>query len=375
MTITNNHPGFGTATLEPPVDVRRRACSADEFSPLREIVVGRAAGAVIPQASDPSAWLTLYSHLDAGQVAAVDGGALPQQVIEESEEDLETLAETLRGLGVVVHRPSGVDHAAPFSTPHWDSASGMYSYCPRDLTLIVGETIIETPSPVRARYHELDGLRELFRGYLLAGSAWISAPKPQLRDSLYGVGRDGLPVLTEDEPAFEAANVLRCGRDLFYQVSTSGNEFGRIWLESLLGPQGYRVHPVRDVYPHTHLDSTISLLRPGLVLLNPSRVTEDNIPGPLRDWDRIWCPEMRETGVSATGQSLSSPWLGMNLLMVNPELAVVDSAQHELIAQLERHGISVLPHTLRHDRALGGGFHCVTLDTVRDAPAGADYFG
>jgi glycine amidinotransferase/scyllo-inosamine-4-phosphate amidinotransferase 1 len=195
-----------------------------------------------------------------------------------------------------------------------------------------------------------------------------------LRDDIYEVGPDGLPRLGEAEPAFEAANVLRCGRDLFYQVSTSGNELGRIWLESVLAPQGYRVHPVRDVYAYTHLDSTISLLRPGLVLLNPERVTEENLPEPLRGWDRIWCPPMRVSAAPVAEHPLSSVWLGMNLLMVTPELAIVDAGQHELIKELERHHIDVLPRTLRHGQSLGGGFHCVTLDTVRDAPADVDYF-
>jgi glycine amidinotransferase len=373
MTLTTDQtatPDLRPATAEISGPVR----SADEFSPLREVVVGRASGALIPSPRDISAWLALYSHLGAADVARIEGGALPAGVVEETEEDLETLVQTLLGLGVVVHRPADVDHARPFSTPHWEAPSGMYSYCPRDLTLIAGDTIIETPSSVRARYHELDGLRELFHRYLRAGSPWISAPKPQLRDELYEIGADGLPALGELEPAFEAANVLRCGLDLFYQVSSSGNEFGRIWLESVLAPRGYRVHPVRDVYPFTHLDSTISLIRPGLVLLNPERVTEDNIPTALRGWDRIWCPPMRQLRTHATSQPLSSPWLGMNLLMVSPDLAIVDAGQHDLIAALEQRGVTVLPHTLRHGQALGGGFHCVTLDTIRDAPVGVDYF-
>jgi glycine amidinotransferase len=56
----------------------------------------------------------------------------------------------------------------------------------------------------------------------------------------------------------------------------------------------------------------------------------------------------------------------MNLLMVSPELAIVDADQPELIAALEAYGITVLPLQLRHSRVLGGGFHCVTLDIVRD---------
>jgi len=56
----------------------------------------------------------------------------------------------------------------------------------------------------------------------------------------------------------------------------------------------------------------------------------------------------------------------MNLLMVGPGLAIADAGHPELLRELERHGIDVLPHRLRHARVLGGGFHCVTLDIVRD---------
>jgi glycine amidinotransferase/scyllo-inosamine-4-phosphate amidinotransferase 1 len=32
---------------------------------------------------------------------------------------------------------------------------------------------------------------------------------------------------------------------------------------------------------------------------------------------------------------------------------------------LEQHKFTVIPQELRHSRTLGGGFHCVTLDTRR----------
>jgi N-dimethylarginine dimethylaminohydrolase len=56
----------------------------------------------------------------------------------------------------------------------------------------------------------------------------------------------------------------------------------------------------------------------------------------------------------------------MNLLMVRPDMAVVDRNQTNLMGLLEAKGITVVPRRLRHSRVLGGGFHCVTLDTVRD---------
>lgn len=345
------------------------ARSDDEFSPLTEVVVGTVAGARIPTL-DRSAWLNLYPDLSAAELATIRCGAFPAQVIAEAEEDLDALASSLHGLGVTVHRPAPVDHDSEFATPHWRT-SGFYSYCPRDLALVVGSTIIQAPSPMRARMFELAGLRALFQQCVLGGSAWFAAPTPQLLDELYPLDDRGLPTLAETEPVFDAANVLRCGRDLFYLVSGSGNELGRAWLETTLAPFGdYRVHPIRNIYSHTHIDSTISLIRPGLVLLNPARVTEDALPEPLRSWDHLWCPPMDKSARPATGHPLSSEWIGMNLLMIRPDLAIVDTAQRDLVAVLQRRGVDVIPHTLRHARVLGGGFHCVTLDLRCDPPLG-----
>jgi len=339
--------------------------SWDEFTTLREVVVGNPANSRLPAPSDRSAWLGFFPDTSAADLAAIETGAYPRQVVEETEEDLGELIGTLRGLGVTVRRPEVADHGAEFSSPLWRSR-GFYSYCPRDLTLVIGETLIEVASPIRARYFELFGLRRLFQGYLLGGARWLAAPRPQLRDELFDLDEAGLPRLGEAEPVFEAANVLRLGRDVFYQVSRSGNELGLRWLQSTLGLLGdLRVHPLRGVYDGIHIDSTIALLRPGLVLLNPERISPSTVPEPLRGWDVLWCPPL-EPVADGPAYTLSTPWVSMNLLMVRPDLAIMEAGQHRLIKLLERAGITVLPHRLRHSRLLGGGFHCVTLDIRRD---------
>ena len=150
-------------------------------------------------------------------------------------------------------------------------------------------------------------------------------------------------------------------------MSRSGNEAGLRWLQSTLRLLGdVRVHPLRGLYHGTHMDSTICFLRPGLVLLNPERIRPDTVPEALRGWDVIWCPPIEEPVPPVLPHTLSTPWVGMNLLMINPEMAVVDQNQPNLIRLLEAKGITVVPRRLRHSRVLGGGFHCVTLDTVRD---------
>lgn len=341
--------------------------SWDEFSPLREVIVGDATHSRMPAQTDPSAWLNCYPELRRSELESFQHGGFPKRAIEETNEDLADLVSTLRELGVVVHQPAAADTSVQYGGPGWQS-QGRTSYCPRDLTLIVGPAIIEVPSPVRARYFEIFGLRDIFQDYMERGAYWLAAPRPQLRDELFPTDENDSPVLGEAEPAFEAANVLRLGRDLFYQVSRSGNEIGLRWLQSTLRLLGdLRVHPLRGLYPGTHIDSTICFLRPGLVLLNPARVRPETIPEALKSWDVLWCPPIEEPAAPLLEHTLSTPWVGMNLLMVNPELAIVDQHQTQLIRMLEAKGISVVPRTLRHSRLLGGGFHCVTLDTVRDS--------
>jgi len=56
----------------------------------------------------------------------------------------------------------------------------------------------------------------------------------------------------------------------------------------------------------------------------------------------------------------------MNMLVVDPGTVIVDKHQTNLMNMLELYNFTVIPLELRHSRTLGGGFHCVTLDLVRE---------
>lgn len=332
----------------------------NEWDPLEEIIVGTAIGARIPL-QDRGLFAVSYADF-YDRPEQIPSGAYCERVIQETEEDLEELTAELRKLGIVVRRPDPIDYSHVVSTPDWKS-DGMYSYCPRDLLLAIGDTVIETPMPLRSRFLESAAYKSILVEYLESGSRWLSAPKPRLLDSMYVIPESGSPRLSESEPAFDAANVLRSGRDLIYLVSCSGNRIGGRWLQSVLG-RDYRVHLCEDLYDSTHLDTTITLLRPGLALVNPERVSSSNLPPPLRSWDLIQCPQMVDGGFVGE-QPYTSLWIGMNLLMIRPDLALVDKNQTPLIRALEKHAIEVLAMPLRHARTLGGSFHCVTLDVRR----------
>jgi len=183
---------------------------------------------------------------------------------------------------------------------------------------------------------------------------------------LYELGDVDKPVPANDEPAFDAANILRLGRDLFYLVSSTGNELGGRWLQTMLGDE-FRVHLIKDVYYGSHIDTTLVALRPGLILCNPARMQTDTIPDVLKEWEIISSPPMvvKNGDAAYLQRCIGSDWIDMNLFSINPNLVVVDEDQVPLIRLLEKYGMDVIPLKLRHSRLLGGGFHCVTLDVRR----------
>jgi N-dimethylarginine dimethylaminohydrolase len=335
--------------------------SCNEWDPLEEVLVGNPLNARFPTA-DLSTRLAEFPDRSLEQIPK---GPFPQQIIEETEEDLNAFVAVLEELGVAVKRPETWPHEARFSTINWES-EGYYNYCPRDILLVIGSHIIETPGVIRSRAQESFSYRKLLMDYLLSGAKWYSAPKPMLLDSLFDVDLEK-PTPRNDEPAFDAANVLRLGRDLIYLVSSTGNELGGQWLQTILGDD-FRVHFLKDVYYGSHIDSTLVALRPGLMLCNPARVNDDTLPEILKQWDIIYSPPMESATKRDAGylsRSIGSAWIDMNLFSINPNLVVVDQDQTGLIRLLEKQGLDVIPLKLRHARMMGGGFHCVTLDVRR----------
>jgi glycine amidinotransferase len=381
--------------------------SHNEWDKLKEIIVGRAEGTTANMTWKKQEPIP-EKVMDEAKLIAKE--ASPQWFYDEVAEDLEGLCETLRSLGAIVHRPEVFDYSKMYSSPFWSSTSNNV-YNTRDLNLVVGNNVIESPSYLESRYFETTALYPIWYKYLREGFRWIAGPKPKLnyeakvpyfRDEnereltdedvkhqeLTGGRLEKLHKLVEQEILFEAANTLRMGKDLLYLVSSSGNQLGANWLQSVLGDE-YRVHQTSEIYRSSHIDSTAMCLRPGLVLLNSVRVNEKNCPSLFDKWDKIYFKDVAPTseaelefqktvrdplgykledlGFQTNLHDMSSPWVGMNLLSVDPETVIVDERQTKLIKLLESHKFTVAPVRMRHIYTQGGGIHCATLDTVRES--------
>jgi len=342
-------------------NITSKVNSHTEWGKLKEVILGTVDNARIPTVKNHDIHCVDYANYDS--VQDLPGGYYFPSILGETMEDLNRFQQTLESMGVKVLRPEPKVTHQLFGTTEWRT-DGYYHYCPRDNSIIIGDTIIETPMPLRSRYFETFGLRNIFKQYNKNGSRWISAPKPELLDALYDRTDLSKPTLTEFEPAFDAANIVKCGKDIIYLKSNSGNRWGGQWLQTTLGDK-YRVHIVDNVYAYVHIDTSIMPLAPGVVLLNPARVNDSNLPEYFKSWRKIYAADPLP-GQYSEHWAPASPWIGMNVLSYDEKTVFVEALQINLIRQLESEGFTVIPIGLRHCRTLSGGPHCVTLDTVRE---------
>ena len=242
--------------------------------------------------------------------------AFPKWYLDEVEEDLNNLGNIFKKNDIKVFRPTTQNLSEIFSSQDW-SSTGNNLYNTRDLNLVVGNYLIESPSYVRSRYYESSSLYKIwYENYFDDGFIWIAAPKPILKkeallpykvlknekhsyeDQRYKKLTKGrkeiFHKLTENEILFEAANTLRMGSDMLYLVSSSANEKGAKWLQQVLGDK-YKVHVTRDLYRSSHMNSTLMCLRPGLILINSARANKKNIPKMFKKWDKIWFEDVAPT--------------------------------------------------------------------------------
>jgi len=299
--------------------------------------------------------------------------------IDEMAEDLDGISAVLEKEGVRVRRPALLKDLVPFSTPYWSS------YCVpclnvRDLTLIVGDEIIETPIQIRSRYFENDFLKPLFHEYFMQGAKWTCAPRPLLLDRSIDLsyvlsrGASAEDYRQKDseqdfahEMMIDAAQCLRFGRDIVVNVANENHRIGLQWLRRHLGDE-YRLHDVHIA--DNHIDASIMPLRPGALLVNPEYIPDPSVlPEFLRKWELIEAPEPLDGAFPIYGKDtllLASKYVDINILSIDEQRVMVNEAYTPLITVLEKHGFTPIPVRLRHRRVFAGGIHCMTLDVARN---------
>ncbi|CAM2712407.1 unnamed protein product [Rotaria socialis] len=286
------------------------------------------------------------------------------------------------------------------ATPHFTSNYQFGLACPRDLIITIGDTVVEAPTATHFRYFETEYYKTILYSLWARDSnmKWMQPPKPTCspvhmfhdvdywqktshEDFYHSVHADtGYKTnLNESEIAFDAADMMRMGKDVFYKKSTTANNQGLTWFRRTF--PHLRFHMMH--FPTNggrHLDVSLVPLRPptsgshGLVLVNQNfpplanemKLFTDN------DWRPIWAP-LPATDALAPFAICSSN-LNMNLLSLNDHCVIIEECEVPLYKLLhDEHGFDVITCPFRVINEFGGGIHCATWDIHRQ-DACVDYF-
>ncbi len=341
--------------------------SYNEWDPLEEAIVGRLDGSIIPEHHPVT---TFNVPRSAARLLHIFGGRrYPQFMIRRTQQQLDEFIHILEAEGVTVRRPDATSFTKRYKTPHWRS-KGHSMACPRDGFMVIGEEIIETPMAWRCRYFEPYAYKSLFKEYFAKGAKWTAAPRPQLLDDLYdqaySVPAKGEPlrfVTTEFEPVFDAADFVRCGRDLFVTRSNVTNRSGIEWLRRHLGDQ-YEIHEIETLCRQPmHIDSSFMPLAPGKVLINPEYVDPAKLPRMFKSWDILTAPQ--PDPIAGRIPSVCSEWISINVLMLDEKRVICEKGQPSMIKALKNWGFEPIPCSFIHYAHFGGSVHCATLDIRR----------
>ena len=359
--------------------------SWNEWDPLKHVIVGVADNGCIPP-SEPS----FEPNVPEDSEMKGKWGPRSQESVEKANIQLDNYAKILEERGIRVDRPTPMEFNQEIGTPDWKYGSMIGCMPPRDVLLTIGKEIIEATMSNRSRWFEYLCCRPLVMSYFeddpeMRGEA---APKPRLTDASFRPGYFDNSITMEErykmvaekkfvtnevEPLFDAADVLRMGKDLFVQHGFTTNLKGMNWLQRHF--PDHRVHAVNfpgDAHP-IHIDATFAPLRPGLMINNPKR--------PLPEEQRKifekngW--EIIEAAQPAHKKSpplcYASVWLSMNFLALDPKTVCVEASEVHQMEQIDKLGFEVIPVPFRDAYPFGGGLHCATADVYREGEC-EDYF-
>ena len=359
--------------------------SWNDWDPLKHVIVGRCDNSCVPPEEPATSEKVPVDSPMRGM-----WGPRPTDTVEKGNEALDGLVKVLESRGVKVDRPTPLQWNAPVITPDFRTDSMMTCMPPRDTLLTIGNEIIEAAMSFRCRYWEYLAFRPLLSQYFNEDPEfiWTQAPRPRLTGKSYKhnyyderitleerlvrtANKDF--VTTEEEILFDAADVMRMGKDLFIQHGLTTNRKAMEWFKRKY-PE-FRIHAVNfpgDPYP-IHIDATFVPLRPGLIINNPVRKLpeEQRVVFEKNGWEIVDAAQPAHD--EPPPLCYSSVWLSMNCLVLDPKTVIVEASEVNQLEQMDKLGMNVIPVAMRDAYAFGGGLHCSTADVYREGTC-QDYF-
>jgi len=328
--------------------------SYTSWQPLEEVIVGRA--------YSPD----YFDFIDNVQVRNQ-----LQQILAETEEDLDNLQRTIEQYGARVHRPQLMDKHAFQNLQLQNQGAPLPPLTPRDWQITLGQKLL--------RVLPMTELDHICAEY----ASQIISPHGDIYDSeciLSGAS---------------ASCIVRVGRDVFFDNSNYLRPEQTRWIhEHCLGPE-YRTH---EAVTDGHGDAVFAILKPGVILSSKHDMHLDlarDFPGweVLKLWDSsIWAAmevgkfkwEANPGAWYVQGQTPTpefssfvdtylKQWTGfvaetvfdVNCLVLDEENVIFSAYNRDVFEFCKRHHIIPTICELRHSYFWDGGVSCCTQDLRR----------
>lgn len=302
------------------------------------------------------------------------------KVNEETREDLDSAVKVLEGLGVKVHRTPEVKHRNGkiiASAGEHIELSGQIpkpEIAPRDEFMVIGDTL----------YTNMQG--------------------PEWHKKEYMHGK-----VIKTSPDVTYPSIMRCGKDINVDVHPGNAGTKKFACEimpqhNITNNTNFRVNTIEM---GGHNDGVMSLVKPGLIISHNNVDTSKMYP----DWERIVVPtldteytrafwEMKRQSRDVSGMKkywianeegnrelhkFIDLWMNKNVgyayetlfdvncLSVSENVLLCNSYNPELQDILAKKGVELISSPMRHRWFWDAGFHCVTVDLVREGGM-QDYF-
>jgi len=380
---------------KPRVDKMIKVNAWTQWGVLKTVVIGRANNACF-QPEEPAFRGKINNKIISEEINWPLGNR-KKNIIDKANYQLEHLSNILTKLQIKVLRPDPIDFNQTIKAPEWIIHNMFNCVCPRDVMITIGNFVIEATMSKRSRFFEYLPYRSIINKLWEQDPLmkWKAAPKPSMNNEMYWEGywdkfngfdqkskldQDHLLqkceyVLNESEIAFDAADITRCGRDIFIQHSMTANLKAIEWLKREL--EGHvRVHALHFPYDKepSHIDCTFVPLRPprgdkpGIILTNPERPlakSEERI-FVENNWQFFDAPMPSGINYPMPSFCQSSKWLSMNILSISEDTVIVEENEKDLHELLRELGFNVIKIPYRYVFEFGGSIHCSTWDIERE---------
>ncbi len=329
--------------------------SYTSWQPLEEVIVGRA---------------YTPDYFDFIEDAQVKNQL--QQILAETNEDLDNLQKTIEQYGAVVKRP---DLPNKDTFQEWQTSgegAPLPPLTPRDWQISLGEKLL--------RILPIDELNTVCDEY---GDQVINPHKDGFDENCILNGAS-------------ASCIVRVGRDIFFDNSDFLLPEQTQWIqENVLNDKDYRFH---EAITDGHGDAVFAILKPG-VILSSKHDDQLDLAGDFPGWEvcKIWDPSIwaamevgkfKEENFNGAwyvqGQTPTEQfsdfvdrylnnWVGfveetvfdVNCLVLDEENVIFSAYNKQVFDFCEKHKINPIICELRHSYFWDGGVSCCTQDIRR----------